>query len=140
VAPGQTLAGKYRIESVLGTGTMGLVLAATNLGLGARVAIEVMLAGSKKPMQHFSGAPGQDRLAEPALERGEVLAELDQVLDHHRFQVRLFHGRHHRFVPPSASPLQPPPCAARASSLPVPRAPQPPRGTTRRPSAPAGQP
>jgi serine/threonine-protein kinase len=48
VAPGETLAGKYRIDRVLGAGAMGLVLAATHLMLGSRVAIKVMLGGTKK--------------------------------------------------------------------------------------------
>jgi serine/threonine protein kinase len=45
VAPGQLLAGKYRIDRVLGAGAMGMVLGATHLVLGSRVAIKVMLGG-----------------------------------------------------------------------------------------------
>ncbi len=36
------LAGKYRVERVIGEGGMGVVLAATNLRLGQRVAIKLM--------------------------------------------------------------------------------------------------
>jgi eukaryotic-like serine/threonine-protein kinase len=39
---GDLLAGKYRIERVLGQGGMGVVIAATHLQLGQRVAIKVM--------------------------------------------------------------------------------------------------
>jgi serine/threonine protein kinase len=42
--PGQILAGKYRIERVLGQGGMGVVLAALHLQLEERVAIKLMLA------------------------------------------------------------------------------------------------
>jgi serine/threonine protein kinase len=41
--PGQILAGKYRIERVLGQGGMGVVLAALHLQLEERVAIKLML-------------------------------------------------------------------------------------------------
>ncbi len=41
--PGQILAGKFRIERVLGEGGMGVVLAATHLTLGQLVAIKLML-------------------------------------------------------------------------------------------------
>lgn len=40
---GAVIAGRYRVEEVLGRGGMGLVLAATHLGLGQRVAIKVVL-------------------------------------------------------------------------------------------------
>jgi len=40
---GETLAGKYRIERVIGAGGMGVVVAATHLGLGQRVAIKFLL-------------------------------------------------------------------------------------------------
>jgi serine/threonine-protein kinase len=41
--PGSILAGVYRVESVLGVGGMGAVVAAKHLELGRRVAIKVML-------------------------------------------------------------------------------------------------
>ena len=40
---GDTLAGKYRVERVLGIGGMGVVVAATHLELEQRVAIKFML-------------------------------------------------------------------------------------------------
>jgi len=51
VQPGDILAGKYRVERVLGEGGMGIVVAATHLALEERVAIKFMRAG---------GAPGDD--------------------------------------------------------------------------------
>lgn len=41
-AVGEVIADKYRIDSVVGTGGMGIVLCATHLGLGQRVAIKVL--------------------------------------------------------------------------------------------------
>ncbi|MET0795347.1 MAG: protein kinase [Polyangiaceae bacterium] len=41
-AIGEVIAGKYRIESVVGSGGMGVVLCATHLELGQRVAIKVL--------------------------------------------------------------------------------------------------
>ncbi|WP_438022623.1 serine/threonine-protein kinase [Sorangium sp. So ce233] len=43
IAPGDILLGKYRVESVLGRGAMGLVVAARHLALDDRVAIKVLL-------------------------------------------------------------------------------------------------
>jgi serine/threonine-protein kinase len=43
MTPGVVLAGKYRIDKVLGTGGMGMVLAAWHLDLEQHVAIKVML-------------------------------------------------------------------------------------------------
>ncbi|CAN5771148.1 hypothetical protein BH09MYX1_BH09MYX1_44180 [soil metagenome] len=43
VAPGQILAGKYRVDRVLGIGGMGVVVAATHLQLDERVAIKFLL-------------------------------------------------------------------------------------------------
>src|ERR1700722_9361423 len=43
VRPGDVLAGKYRVDGVLGVGGMGVVVAATHLQLGQRVAIKFLL-------------------------------------------------------------------------------------------------
>jgi eukaryotic-like serine/threonine-protein kinase len=43
VRPGEVLAGKYRVERVLGVGGMGVVVAATHLQLEERVAIKFLL-------------------------------------------------------------------------------------------------
>src|SRR5262245_27083601 len=43
VAAGEILAGKYRVERVLGQGGMGVVVAATHLQLDQRVAIKFLL-------------------------------------------------------------------------------------------------
>jgi serine/threonine-protein kinase len=43
VAPGDVLAGKYRVERVLGSGGMGIVVAARHMHLGERVAIKFLL-------------------------------------------------------------------------------------------------
>jgi serine/threonine protein kinase len=43
VKAGEVLAGKYRVERVLGMGAMGVVVAATHLGLGQLVALKFML-------------------------------------------------------------------------------------------------
>jgi serine/threonine protein kinase len=43
VQPGETLAGRYRVERLLGAGGMGVVVAATHLELGQRVALKFLL-------------------------------------------------------------------------------------------------
>jgi serine/threonine protein kinase len=45
VGPGDTLAGKYRVERVLGQGAMGVVVAARHISLGQLVAVKFMLPG-----------------------------------------------------------------------------------------------
>ena len=47
VKSGEILAGKYRIDRVLGAGAMGMVVAATHIGLGSRVAVKFMFGGGK---------------------------------------------------------------------------------------------
>lgn len=44
--PGEVLAGKYRVERVLGRGGMGVVLLAKNVLLGERVAIKILARGA----------------------------------------------------------------------------------------------
>jgi serine/threonine-protein kinase len=43
LGPNVVIAGKYRVESGLGRGGMGMVLSAWHLDLGERVAIKVLL-------------------------------------------------------------------------------------------------
>jgi eukaryotic-like serine/threonine-protein kinase len=43
VQPGDVLDGKFRVDRVLGEGGMGVVVAATHVALGQRVAIKFML-------------------------------------------------------------------------------------------------
>src|SRR5512140_2218783 len=44
VLPGTIIAGKYRVERVLGTGGMGIVVAAVHVQLDERVAIKLLRA------------------------------------------------------------------------------------------------
>ena len=46
IGPGDVIAGKYRIERVLGRGGMGVVVAATHLRLDEKVAIKFLLPGA----------------------------------------------------------------------------------------------
>ncbi len=53
---GDILAGKYRVERILGTGNMGVVVAATHLALGQLVALKFMLpsqSARKEPLERF---------------------------------------------------------------------------------------
>ena len=55
-SPGDTVAGKYRIERLIGQGGMGAVYAAEHLALGRQVAIKVLLselAGSVEAVARF---------------------------------------------------------------------------------------
>lgn len=45
VQPGSTIDGKYRVERVLGRGGMGIVVSATHLDLGQKVAIKLLREG-----------------------------------------------------------------------------------------------
>jgi eukaryotic-like serine/threonine-protein kinase len=55
VLPGETLAGKYRVERVLGEGGMGIVVAARHLTLDERVAIKFLLGGpSEDAVERFT--------------------------------------------------------------------------------------
>ena len=42
IVPGQVLAGKYHVESVVGTGGMGVVVAARHLQMKHRVALKLL--------------------------------------------------------------------------------------------------
>jgi len=46
--PGEILAGKYRVEAVLGHGGMGVVVAAVHRDLGQRVAVKVMFSSARR--------------------------------------------------------------------------------------------
>jgi serine/threonine protein kinase len=46
ISEGTILDGKYRVERVLGRGGMGVVVAATHLGLGHKVAIKLLVEGA----------------------------------------------------------------------------------------------
>ncbi len=48
-APGDLVAGKYRIESVLGRGGMGVVVVATHVQLEQRVALKFLVEGASVP-------------------------------------------------------------------------------------------
>src|SRR5262245_2324734 len=48
VQPGDLVAGKYRLEHVIGAGGMGVVYAATHLALEQRVAIKFLLPEAAK--------------------------------------------------------------------------------------------
>jgi eukaryotic-like serine/threonine-protein kinase len=52
VHPGDILAGKYRVDRVLGKGNMGVVVAATHVDLGQRVALKFMLSGQGQSREH----------------------------------------------------------------------------------------
>jgi serine/threonine protein kinase len=67
VAIGETLAGKYRIERVLGEGGMGVVVAATHLQLEQLVAIKFLLAAAVK----------NEELVTRFAREARVLAKLD---------------------------------------------------------------
>jgi serine/threonine protein kinase len=69
VKPGDVLAQKYRVERVLGAGAMGVVVAATHLELGSRVALKFML-----PMA-LSGAEAVDRFMKEARAAGQLSSQ-----------------------------------------------------------------
>jgi serine/threonine-protein kinase len=46
VRPGEVLAGKYRVDRVLGEGGMGFVVAATNIALNQKVAVKLLRASA----------------------------------------------------------------------------------------------
>ncbi len=50
VEPGQVLAGKFRVERVVGRGGMGVVIEATNLQLDQKVALKLLASGAEDPV------------------------------------------------------------------------------------------
>ncbi len=50
VKPGDMIAGKYRVEQLLGKGGMGMVLAATHVDLEQKVAVKLLLARRDQPI------------------------------------------------------------------------------------------
>lgn len=53
VKAGDILLGKYRVEQLLGMGSMGVVVAAVHMGLGQRVAMKFMLQSNANPQQQY---------------------------------------------------------------------------------------
>jgi serine/threonine protein kinase len=77
VFPGQILAGKYRVDRVLGAGGMGVVVAATHLQLEERVAIKFLLP---EAMQNPEAVARFGREARAAVKiRGEHVARVTDV-------------------------------------------------------------
>jgi eukaryotic-like serine/threonine-protein kinase len=74
VPPGTILAGRYRVEGVLGRGGMGLVMAARHLHLGERVALKVLLPGAPVRPGAFERFLREGRAA--ARLRGEHVARV----------------------------------------------------------------
>ena len=73
---GATLAGKYRLDAVIGEGAMGVVWRATQLGLGRRVAVKVMHAGFARHDGARARFTREARVA-AALRHPSVVAVLD---------------------------------------------------------------
>src|SRR5882724_546560 len=77
VVEGQVLKGKYRIERVLGRGGMGLVVAATHLQLGERVALKFLLP---EALQNPEAVQRFDREARAAVRiKSEHVARVSDV-------------------------------------------------------------
>jgi serine/threonine-protein kinase len=53
LSPGQIIADKYRLDAVIGVGGMGVVLAATHVALGQRVAIKLLRDASDDSIARF---------------------------------------------------------------------------------------
>src|ERR1700683_2258289 len=77
VKEGDVLAGKYRVEKVLGEGAMGVVVAAMHVHLGERVALKFLkpeLAGNQEVVARFL------REAQSAVRiKGEHIARVSDV-------------------------------------------------------------
>jgi serine/threonine protein kinase len=77
VAESQILAGKYRIERIIGRGGMGLVVAATHLQLGERVALKFLLP---EALQNPEAVARFDREARAAVRiKSEHVARVSDV-------------------------------------------------------------
>ena len=80
--PGSLIADKYVVERMLGSGGMGIVLAATHQKLEQKVAIKLLQRsaacssrqGSTSPSRiHFGGTPGQSKKDVPNLRAGKPI-------------------------------------------------------------------
>src|SRR5450755_3069298 len=80
---GDVLAGKYRIEAVLGEGGMGIVLSATHIELGSRVAIKVL----RPELAHTEDAVS--RLLVEARSAASIRSDVARVLDVGRLESGL---------------------------------------------------
>jgi eukaryotic-like serine/threonine-protein kinase len=69
--PGDVIAGKYRVERVLGAGGMGIVVAATHEVTGEAVAVKVLRAGrdAKQVERFFREARTMSKLSSPHVVR-----------------------------------------------------------------------
>jgi serine/threonine-protein kinase len=79
IAEGDTLAGKYRVDAVLGSGGMGVVLRATHLSLKDRVALKVLQkgAGEEAAERFFREAQAAARIKSPHVGRVLDVGKLD---------------------------------------------------------------
>src|SRR6202142_163026 len=76
VTEGQILAGKYRVERVLGSGGMGVVVAAHHIGLDEKVAIKFLLP------EMLSNAEAVNRFAREARNAVKIKGEhMDRIFD-----------------------------------------------------------
>jgi eukaryotic-like serine/threonine-protein kinase len=77
ISPGEVLAGKYRVERVLGEGGMGLVVAATNIALNKPVAIKLLRASCVENAEALGRFEREARAA--ASLRSEHVARVSDV-------------------------------------------------------------
>lgn len=79
IAEGDTLAGKYRVDTVLGSGGMGIVLRATHLSLKDRVALKVLHKGASEEAaeRFFREAQNAARIKSPHVGRVLDVGRLD---------------------------------------------------------------
>jgi serine/threonine-protein kinase len=93
--PGEVIDGKYRVDAHLGEGGMGIVLEATHVQLGSRVAIKLLkpaaLAAAEVPQRFLREARAAGRL------RGEHIArviDVGQLVGGEPYMVmEMLHGR-----------------------------------------------